>query len=157
MAVVQTITAGDERSLEQISDWAHDADLLVDRSRLEESTGTAHFAFEQEPLDSELALPERVLVGQSWWSSRYRLPFILCRLRIEGAMSWSGPWDYIGDCPSLLGVRWDAKKPAVLVHTTWGEIAVATGALDVTLEITDEIVSMRNRRVGRIVPFDSTS
>jgi hypothetical protein len=85
------------------------------------------------------------------------MPYVRCRLRIRRASSWSVPaGDFVGH-DLLAGVDWDAKSATVEVSTGWGPIAVVAEQLDVELEITDEVVSVRRRRVGRILPFDSTT
>jgi hypothetical protein len=159
VTVVKRIaTAEDGPLLNDISGWAHDAELLAARCRFDRKARSVALAFEQEPLDTQLALPQPALTGRSWCASTYRLPFVLCRLHIQRANRWTVPGGSL-DPTSLTGVQWAGKESAVVVHTTFGPISVFVDALDVALEITDEIVSVRKRRVGRLLAlrFDSTS
>ena len=157
MTVVATIDATHVDSLVTVSGWAHDAHLLSAAPDLAVHDGQVSIEFQQEPLDNELDLPRREFVRRSWWATEYRLPFVRCRLMVASARSIVVPnGDLLGD-DTLLGVSWNAKKSRVDVDTGWGPIAVNVGALNVRLEITDEVVSVRRRRVGRLLSFDATA
>ena len=156
VAVVKHIKATGFEALEEISGWIHDAELIVDECRFEESCGRVILAFEQEPLDPALDLPPPEFVSQSWWATEYRMPYLRCCLRVNGVTAYVKGWEDLELSGLLLGVGWKADESTLVVHSDC-PIRVPTSRLDVELEITDEIVSVRKRRVGRLISFDSTS
>jgi hypothetical protein len=155
VAVLRTIRACDPVALEEVSGWAHDGDLLIDDRTFERAAGTLILPFEQEPLGGVSGLPQPELVSESRWAREYRMPYLRCVLRIHRAEGCDADWDGVG--PSLLGLFWDAQKSELVVHTGAEPIRARVTALEVELDITDEIVSVRRRRNGRLLPFDSTS
>ena len=158
MTVIKTYSATDPDQLEEISGWAHDALLVDDAIDHLPDERVVEIRFEQEPLDPAPGLPRPEEVGRSWWSIEYRMPFVLCRLRVRGATGAPAiPADTAAGPGSLLGIRWDATASRVRVELDDDAITVPADALDVRLDVTDEVVSIRRRRVGRrIIRFDST-
>jgi hypothetical protein len=153
VALVKRIDAIDEATLADVSGWTHDGHLLA--HDLDVTDGVVVVEFEQEPLESVLSLPNAEFIRRTWWWSEYRLPFVRCRLYVEQARrARATDPDSTG---TLLGVRWKPSASRVEIHTTMGPIAVDVDALKVRLEITDDVVTVRRRRVGRLLSFASTS
>jgi len=155
---MKNLRARTSEQLEEISGWTHDAELLEDRTSFDAKQRTVEIRFEQELLEGgDGAMPRRSFVARSWWSTEYRVPFVLCRLRVRSALGpASVPAEMdVGDL-SLLGTRWEPGAEQVTVFASWGRIEVPVDELDVELEITDEVVTMRRRWVGRIVPWTLT-
>ncbi len=114
------MTALDPGSLTLISGWIHDADLLVGERRFASSQGTVSLPFEQEPLDATLDLPKAEFLRQTWWAREYRMPYLRCELRVNGATAYEGPWEPLKDFGQLLAVRWSAEDSTVSVDTNFG-------------------------------------
>jgi hypothetical protein len=157
-AIVKAITATTAAELRQISDWTHDAFLLaangITYSRQHE---LVEVRFQQEPLDRALALPQRQLARKSWWATDCRLPYVLCRLRVRGVVADPTTPTGLDSEETLVGVDWDAQTATLRIHTAIGPIRVRARQLRAELLITSHIVNIRRRRVGRVIPYDSTS
>ena len=156
MIVVRHLTASDPEALEAISGWTHDASFLPEHFAFDRSEGTVLVGFEQEPLERDIGLPAPELVRESWWASTWRMPFVLCLLRVRRATGCTQPPEELED-GSMLGVEWDPVRSVVTVHSGFGRIDFPVEALDVELDITDKVSSVRRRRVGKVLPYDSTS
>ncbi len=155
MSVVATIDATDADSLVAVSGWTHHAYLLVGALDVVVHDDTVTIEFEQEPLDPVLDLPQRELVRRSWWATDYRLPYVRCRLHVRSAHRTIAPDRVLLVDTTLLGVRWHGDKRRVEITTGWGPIAVEAEALNVRLEITDEVVSVPRQGIRRLWRVDA--
>jgi hypothetical protein len=155
--VVKAITATTAAELREISDWTHDAFLVAAGITYSRHQELVEVRFQQEPLDRALPLPQRQLAGKSWWATDYRLPYVLCRLRIRDAVADPTTPTDLDDEDTLVGVDWHAQTATLSIHTAIGPIRVRARQLSAELLITSHIVSIRRRRVGRVIPYDSTS
>jgi hypothetical protein len=81
----------------------------------------------------------------------------LCQLRIRDALADPTTPTDVDDHQTLVGVDWDAQASTLNIHTATGPMRVRARRLSAELLITSQIVSVRRRRVGRVIPFDSTS
>jgi hypothetical protein len=154
--VVHTIMATTPAQLEAISSYSHDGFLLADAIAYTAQDERVEIRFQQEPLDPALPLPRREPVRESWWATEYRVPYLLCRLRVQHVLGRPTPIDAVEE-ESLLGIGWDTAAATLNVTTATREIRLRTRQLNAELLITATITSARRRRIGRLIPWDSTS
>ncbi len=159
MSVIATLKATTAEELEWISGWSHDADLDFSSIAFDGPSSTVRMSFEQEPLDAALPLPQAERLSESWRSTVYRLPFVVCHLTIATA---TGPPDLGGNDldegdTSLLGVHWDPATPAVVAFGGWGPISTPVRHLEVVLQVTDVVARHRKRTVGKLLQIESTT
>lgn len=157
MPIVKTIRADDAEPLKGINGWIHDAELCLDAPAFDAGQATVTLPFAQEPIYPVDGLPVPQFARNTVLAVEYRIPYVGCLLRIRDAVAFDGPWDALTEFGRLSGVRWHPARSAVDIHTNFGPIRVQVVRLNVELEITDDISSFRQRRVGRGIPFEATS
>jgi hypothetical protein len=78
-----------------------------------------------------------------------RVPFLGCELRIRQVAACEG-WDELHEHrASLLGLRWNPQSSEVSIHTSLGPFKASVDRLDAELDLTDDVVHMRMRWLGR--------
>lgn len=155
MAIVKSLLAATPVELVEVSWRVHDAEF--DRADVAFDPGAAEvlLEFEQEPRDIADGLPASALVRCTRRVNEYAVPFLRCRLLVSNALDVS---DDLGEEASeLSSVDFDQQTKAFRVWTNWGRLEIRVTALCVRLEITDEVLSVRRRRVGRAPRWDLTT
>ncbi len=158
MTVVKRLCARRLEELAGISWRMHDADFDPRPLVFDSGRGVVEMEFEQEPRDLAAGIPASVFVRSTTLFNEYAVPFLRHRCVFEAAHGLSVPKDVTEDGRELVSAQFDAKTSTIRVATDFGSMQIPVVQLRVTLEITDEIVEVRRRRVGKaLLRWDSTS
>jgi len=158
MTVVKRLYARTLEELAVISWRMHDADFDPRTLVFDSDGGVVEMEFEQEPRDLAVGIPASAFVRSTTLFNEYAVPFLRHRCIFEAARGLSVPKDVTEDGRGLLSAQFDAKTSTIRIATHWGSMQIPVVQLRVTLEITDEIVEIRRRRVGKaLLRWDSTS
>jgi hypothetical protein len=135
----------------------HDAEFDPDMMKFDPVRGVVEIEFEQEPRDLASGIPASALVRSTVPFEEYAVPFLRYRFVAQTATELRCSDDVKEAAYELTAAEFAAKADMIRVQTNWGWIEIPVAQLNVTLEITDEIVTVRRRRVGRRPRWDSTT
>jgi hypothetical protein len=157
MEVVKRFVARSAAELDEISGRAHDGVFDPEELRFDDEAAVVELPFANEPHDVEPRIPAAVHVRSTWRYEEYALPFIRAVLTVHEATALRAPDP--DDMDELIGIRYDEERGLVCIWTGMliDVIEIDVDALHVELAVTDEIQSVKRRRVGRLHPWDSTS
>lgn len=155
--LLEHLLATDGEALGDLSTWLHDADAQVNAISWDPITRALIVPFTQEPFGVGGLAPRRV--RRTWLYDEYELPLLACRLIVHGAgrPRSRDPLDGV-NWATLLGLgHYEAIAALRIDFGDGGWLEVPVRSLFVELEVSDVVVTLARRRVGRWIPFSSTS
>lgn len=144
--------------LEQIGGWVHDAYFEWEDVGHDPSTGVVTVPFQQEPSsEEECGQPgARLVAHRPLGASVYKVPFVRCTATLRHATACVVDGRHRDD-PGMLDVieAGASASEIVFAPVTGPEIRAWVDAIDVEIEMTDEIVFYVRRVTGRLAATDS--
>jgi hypothetical protein len=159
VAIVATVTARAAPELGAVNRWLRDAPCDTRELAFDPERRVVELPFEQETaVDPALGLPARELARTRLLYREYRQPYVRCALRVGTAREMRTERVKFDPSGWIYGVRHDPSAGVVFLDLGLGdepEVAVAVDELDVVVEVSDAVVSVRPRGIGRLLPWDS--
>lgn len=155
--LLEHLLATDGESLGDLSTWLHDGDAELRGISWDPVTRALIVPFAQEPFGAGGMQPRHV--RRTWFFDEYELPMLACRLIVHGA-GRPRSRDELSDRTwvGLLGItHYEAIAALRIDFGDGGWLEVPVRSLFVELEVSDVVVTVARRRVGRWIPFSSTS
>jgi hypothetical protein len=112
--------------------------------------------FEQTPdhdgVDDRPGVPGRQLVRSTRWYDEYKRPLLACRLTVGAAAGIRFAERFDGHVDGF-----EYVPERCVLDIGWGRVEVRVAAVDLTLDVTDEVVGHQRLRVGRGLRWESVA
>lgn len=150
------LVATDGEALDAISARLHDADCAPRSMTLDVVTRALVLPLQQEPFGAGGMEPRHL--RRTWLYDEYELPFLEHRLIVHGAgrVRTRDPLDVPDSVSVAAVVHYEAIGAIRVEFGDGGWVEIPVESILVELEVTDRVAATMRRRVGRLIPYDTT-
>jgi hypothetical protein len=151
MAAVRHYVARSPAAFERIADWVSDSCSATDQLRFDAEQGELRVAFENAPPpDDADDFPKAELLKETRWGRYYKQPYFRCLMKVSNAVRTEPDLAALDEPVSFSDPEVGTDGRSIrFASDTDSDFVVFVSALDVELEVTDEIAYYREQGFGR--------